>query len=144
VGIIRYSIKIFVFPSYEELFETSYSPYAFRLATFRSKINEENQKIFDQAGNIDFTEEQWQKVQEYLELYDFDVDIVTDVITQKIFRNDLAAFDRCCAPLVRKYREFRQEIPKANFIPETFDCHEVRWAATAYTFAKKMLEDWSL
>jgi hypothetical protein len=134
-GRIGYNRRVIVFPNEVLFYNMTHERYADRLFSIYSHITPENRHVFDNASSIKFSKEQWETVRAMLDFDPAQLDIVNDPLLQKLFRNDLAAFDRSCAPFVLWWKETFREIPKERPIVPLYDCEAISWAKSAFNKA---------
>lgn len=96
-GHVEYDDHFLIFPNEKVFFKTDHQSYSSRLNEIYTAYESlEDKTTINLGQTIDFSNDQWKKIQRFLHFKDEGLDIVTNIPLQKLYRNDLVAFNKYC------------------------------------------------
>jgi len=136
----EYDDHFIVFPNEKVFYQTQHGSYGDRLREIYDAYQGlEDKSSIDLGPGIDFSQEQWTRIESRLNLRDFGLDIPDNIVLQKLFRNDLVAFDKFCyrrriRRLIRRLQRWRSffysELPKNPM--DQKECWKLSWGHSMF------------
>jgi hypothetical protein len=129
----RYDDHFIVFPNEKVFYQTQHAYYGGRLREiYEAYQGQEDKSSIDLGAGIDLTQEQWTRIGKRLNFRDFGLDIPNNIVLQKLFRNDLVAFDRFCYKRrIRRLRAFLYSVPYENPMDQK-ECWKLAWGKSMF------------